>query len=449
MVDYNELRRKFPAKTPGKAARSAKIKAIAREYERKRAELAASRPPVLKKGIVFYAVVVIGLLMAGSLVLSATGRGGKAFTSKAHIQATNSVEALAVALGRYRYHTGTYPTTEEGLQRLAAITPQVKGWNGPYVKRVVKDPWGRAYEYVSNGEHETPTLYSCGPDGNAGTADDIIARPESFDKPFRDKSWLKGWMPYTLRGYIVVEDEEMKKSVNASVAEHMNDYANDMKPVIGEGDPEKILAAEGITDEYLARVRDVPDGADVFIEGDWNKEEGSPAKVVCRINADEAELFLNGASLGKKKPRDGAASWDVQFAAGELKAIAYRGGRPAEADSLATALSPSSIKLESSRTAISDGAAAVVVATMVDRKGNVVSSPDWSKVEFFCEGPGKFLGSIDAVGKAARPRLPVVVQRTGGSGESIRVVARHPVLGTAVFFFSRSPGAGKPGIGVL
>ena len=98
MVDYNELRKKFPAKTPGKAARAAKIKAIAREYERKRAELAASRPPVLKKGIVFYAVVVIGLLMVGSLVLSATGRGGRAFTSKAHIQATNSVEALAVAL---------------------------------------------------------------------------------------------------------------------------------------------------------------------------------------------------------------------------------------------------------------------------------------------------------------------------------------------------------------
>ena len=120
MVDYNELRKKFPAKTPGKAARAAKIKAIAREYERKRAELAASRPPVLKKGIVFYAVVVIGLLMVGSLVLSATGRGGRAFTSKAHIQATNSVEALAVALQLEVFQMDEAARDAEGLYRPAA-----------------------------------------------------------------------------------------------------------------------------------------------------------------------------------------------------------------------------------------------------------------------------------------------------------------------------------------
>ena len=428
MVDYNELRRKFPAKTPGKAARSAKIKAIAREYERKRAELAASRPPVLKKGIVFYAVVVIGLLMVGSLVLSATGRGGKAFTSKAHIQATNSVEALAVALGRYRYHTGTYPTTEEGLQQLAAILPGVKGWNGPYIKKVVKDPWGKAYEYVSNGEHETPTLYSCGADRTAGTSDDIMADPASFDKPFRDKSWLKGWMPYTLRGYIVVEDEEMKKSVNASVAEHMNDYADDLKNDIPELSADKVVSSAGFTMERLMQTRDEPQGAAVFIEGHWNREEGALVSVTCRTKCDEVELFLNGETLGKKKPVDGKVSWETPFVPGELKAIAYVGGRPNGFDAIATALSPAKIVLESSADAIPDGGAAVVVAALADRNGNVLPNPDWSKFEFGCKAPGRILKSGEAFLPNA-PRLPFAVQRTGGSGESILVTAKYPGLG--------------------
>ena len=104
MVDYNELRKKFPPKDPSKTKRAAAIKAIAREYERKRAELGLKSPPVMKKGIVFYAVVVIGLLMLGALVLSATGRGGRKWNSRADIQARKSVDALATALGRYRYH---------------------------------------------------------------------------------------------------------------------------------------------------------------------------------------------------------------------------------------------------------------------------------------------------------------------------------------------------------
>lgn len=430
MVDYNELRKKFPAKTPGKAARAAKIKAIAREYERKRAELAASRPPVLKKGIVFYAVVVIGLLMVGSLVLSATGRGGRAFTSKAHIQATNSVEALAVALGRYRYHTGTYPTTGEGLRQLAAILPGVKGWNGPYIKRVVKDPWGREYEYVSNGENETPTLYSCGADRIAGTSDDIMADPASFDKPFRDKSWLKGWMPYNLRGYIVVDDEEMKKSVNASVAGHMDDYAKDLKSEIPELSADKVVADAGFSPERLSRVRDMPPDALVFIEGHWNREGGETAKVTCRTKCDEVELFLNGETLGKKMAVDGKVSWETPFSPGELKAIGYVGGRPNGHDAIATAMSPAKITLEPVARAIPEGAATVVLAMLADRNGNILPNPDWESIELSREGPGRILESPGSIRRNAA-RYPIVVQRTGGSGESIRVFAKYAGLGSA------------------
>ncbi|MBR4259816.1 MAG: type II secretion system protein GspG, partial [Kiritimatiellae bacterium] len=172
MVDYNALKKKFPTKDPQKKKRVAAIKAIKREYEAKRAALGGGAPN-FKKGIVFYAVVILGLMILGSLVLSVTGKGGPKEISRAQILVRKSIDAVAVALGRYRYHVGSYPSNEEGLEALAAITPRKKGWNGPYVNHVVKDPWGHDYVYVNNGESEYPTLYSKGPDGKAGTTDDI------------------------------------------------------------------------------------------------------------------------------------------------------------------------------------------------------------------------------------------------------------------------------------
>ena len=77
MVDYSEMRRKFPAKKTVLKRKSSKaaVKAIAREYEMKKARLTGGAP-VFKKGFVFYTVVIIGLLMLGSMVLSVCGKGG-------------------------------------------------------------------------------------------------------------------------------------------------------------------------------------------------------------------------------------------------------------------------------------------------------------------------------------------------------------------------------------
>ena len=216
MVDYAALRKKFPTKDPKKRKRVAAIKAIEREYAMKRAALGGGAPK-MKKGIVFYAVVVLGLAILGSLVLSVAGKGGRERISRAQLQASKSVDAVAVALGRYRYHVGTYPSNEEGLEALAAITPRKKGWNGPYVNHVVQDPWGHDYVYVNNGESEYPTLYSKGADGKAGTTDDVLPDRALFDEPFKDTSWTKGWMPYYLRGYVLAPDKRAKSSIEKEV----------------------------------------------------------------------------------------------------------------------------------------------------------------------------------------------------------------------------------------
>ena len=56
----------------------------------------------------------------------------------------------------------------------------------------------------------------------------------------------------------------------------------------------------------------------------WDGNEGDPMYVSVATNQPEAELFLNGVSLGKKEvslDTECRATWEVPYAAGELKAV--------------------------------------------------------------------------------------------------------------------------------
>ena len=131
MVDYTELRKKFKAKNPQLDEKRRKkqlaIKKIAREYEAKKAEIAGGAPD-LKKGPLFYGMVVLVLVVAGSLVVPAIMRGdltlGKKRIERSALNARKSMDALSVALGRYKFHVGEYPSAEEGLAPLAYRKPK-------------------------------------------------------------------------------------------------------------------------------------------------------------------------------------------------------------------------------------------------------------------------------------------------------------------------------------
>jgi general secretion pathway protein G len=114
-------------------------------------------------------IIVLGLLAAlvGPRIL---GRVSEAKTATARTQ----IELLGTALDNYRLDTGSYPTTEQGLdalQKAPTREPVPLNWRGPYVKRdVPNDPWGRSYTYKSPGEHN-PTSYdlsTLGRDGQPG-----------------------------------------------------------------------------------------------------------------------------------------------------------------------------------------------------------------------------------------------------------------------------------------
>ena len=226
MVNLNEMRRRFKPKDPKKGEERAKVQAavkrIAREYEVKRAKLGLDKPP-LKRGPLYYAIIIcVMIFLAGYFILLQMDKVefSKQRISKADIQVRKSIDALAQACGRYKFHVGRYPTTAEGLAELAELRPKLPGWFGPYIKKVVPDPWGHAYVYEEREGGGHPVLYSKGPDGRAGTTDDVLPDQSLFDLPFRDTTWTNHWVPYQLRGILVAPDEKTKREWEEAVKKY-------------------------------------------------------------------------------------------------------------------------------------------------------------------------------------------------------------------------------------
>lgn len=426
MVDYNEMRKKFPMKSKGKKAREAAIKQIAREYERKRNELGL-RAPALRKGPGFYAVVVIGLMMVGALVLSATGKGGKPRISRADLEARKSVNALAIALGRFRYHTGSYPTTEEGLEALASTSIVRSGWNGPYIRQVVDDPWGRPYVYIANEAGAAPTLYSRGPDGLGGTADDYFPAPELFDEPFRDTSWTLTWVPYRLRGYVVAPDEETKKQVEKEVETVL---AANRRLAAATAQARNEFAAQEVSEQAILaaaeRIRQRQRRSPVEFALPWQAaSEGESVNVAITIaggGATEAELFLNNATHGRVQVTDGRATWSaVPYEEGELKAIAWRDGTFVGEGVERTPSEPFAVRLTLLDDALGDSEFGFAMAEPIDADGTcalAAPAPD-----FLLRGPGEIISTIPTPSAHSPCAVTAAFRRRGKSGDALDLTA--------------------------
>jgi beta-galactosidase len=131
---------------------------------------------------------------------------------------------------------------------------------------------------------------------------------------------------------------------------------------------------------------------------DWTPRNAAPhaESVEVYTNCEEAELFLNGQSLGRQALHSDAAplTWNVPFAPGSLKAVAYNHGKPVAEDELRTAGKPARIVLSPERATISPDRKDVVTltATMVDDAG--VPVPDASQdVEFTVSGPARIVAT--------------------------------------------------------
>jgi general secretion pathway protein G len=86
------------------------------------------------------------------------------------------IAAFKVALDTFQEDTGHYPEGKAGLSQLLWQPAGETNWHGPYLDKLPKDPWGHDYAYECPGKHNSNSfdLFSLGPDGRAGTDDDIV-----------------------------------------------------------------------------------------------------------------------------------------------------------------------------------------------------------------------------------------------------------------------------------
>ena len=117
-------------------------------------------------------LVILGILAA--LVLPKfTGRTEQARVTAAITQ----ISTFGTALDAFEVDTGSYPRGQDGLQQLLVAPADITGWRGPYLKSDIPlDPWGHAYTYEYPGRINANgyDIISAGPDGQFGTADDIV-----------------------------------------------------------------------------------------------------------------------------------------------------------------------------------------------------------------------------------------------------------------------------------
>lgn len=115
-------------------------------------------------------IVIIGLL-AAVIAPQFFKQIGKARRATAQVQIVN----FAGALDMYCADMDSYPTTDQGLQALVSSPGGEAGrWDGPYLKKIPKDPWGNPYVYQSPGQYDPDyDIVSYGKDGvGGGTGED-------------------------------------------------------------------------------------------------------------------------------------------------------------------------------------------------------------------------------------------------------------------------------------
>jgi len=143
-----------------------------------------------------------------------------------------------------------------------------------------------------------------------------------------------------------------------------------------------------------------PDGNDknpwrnLRIEPGWNWKEGDTVRVNCFTNCDEAELFLNGTSLGKKSLPAFAnhiISWNIKYAPGTLKVAGYKNGKAVTAYALKTAGDAYAIKTDVIKDTMGKSGAVQIPVSIVDKDGNPDYAAD-NEITVFIDGKAVLLG---------------------------------------------------------
>jgi beta-galactosidase len=212
---------------------------------------------------------------------------------------------------------------------------------------------------------------------------------------------------------------------------------------------------------YLYQSRWRPDlpMAHILPHWTWPERAGEVTPVHVFTSGDEAELFLNGQSLGRKKkgPGEYRLRWDdVKYQPGELKVVAYKDGKSWATDTVKTAGAASTLAAAVDRPVINaDGIDLAFVTVRVNDAAGVMAPRADNRVRFTVDGPGELVAtdngdptsfeSFQSPDRAAFNGLVLAVVRAKpGRPGTIRVTATGPGLKDATVTIRAAATVGPP-----
>ncbi len=195
----------------------------------------------------------------------------------------------------------------------------------------------------------------------------------------------------------------------------------------------------------------------------WKGMEGENIPVYCYTNCDEAELFVNGKSMGRKvKGKDLTElivqfmryegdsfqskyrlSWNVPYEAGNIKVVGYKDGKQVLEEQINTAGKPSKVNLSVDRREINaDGEdLAYVTVRIEDKNGNLCPNAA-NLVNFSVKGAGELvavdngnqisLESFQANHRKAFSGMCLAIIKSSKTGGKITLTAKSKRLKSAV-----------------
>jgi beta-galactosidase len=186
---------------------------------------------------------------------------------------------------------------------------------------------------------------------------------------------------------------------------------------------------------YQSRWRPELRAAHILPHWNWPDRIGQVTPVHVFTSGDEAELFLNNKSLGRKKKGqfEYRLRWDnVKYEPGELKAIAYKNGKKWAEDRVSTTDRLAMLKAEADRNSIkADGKdLAFITVNLTDKKGLRVPDSD-NLVRFCIEGPGE-IAATDNGDPSDMTEFPSLQRKAFGGRVLVIVRSKDRERGTII-----------------
>ncbi|MGJ8643247.1 MAG: beta-galactosidase GalB [Luteolibacter sp.] len=195
---------------------------------------------------------------------------------------------------------------------------------------------------------------------------------------------------------------------------------------------------------YQSRWRPELPMAHILPHWNWSERVGEVTPVHVYTSGDEAELFLNGKSLGRKKKGQYQyrLRWDdVTYQPGILKVVAYKDGKSWAESEMKTTGVAAKVDLSADRTTIqADGRDLSFVTVQISDENGLLVPKTHNSVKYSLSGPGEIIAvgngdptnheSFQATERKVFNGLALVVIRSkAGEAGTIRLEAAAEGLG--------------------